>query len=287
MLESRGCTGVVIGLMVVAVVTTPARAAGAGPGAGAIDGWNRYVAAVERRRATERADASRALALDFDRDAASERRALAAGETVTREIDGPAGRGDDIDVPGAAIHHWRGAIFLPGISLPELMAALAAGPPAGPDVLRAAVLRRDPSGMRVFLRLRRTTIITVVFDTEHEVRFTLEGRGRASSASVAVRIAEVADAGTPRERELPAADDHGYLWRLNAYWRYEATAGGVIAECESVSLSRSVPFGLQYLAGPLIRRAARESMERTLAALTVLKSNRETKDSRFHETGSL
>ncbi len=91
----------------------------------------------------------------------------------------------------------------------------------------------------------------------------------------------MADAGTPRERELSPDDDHGYLWRLNAYWRYESVAGGVIAECESVSLSRSVPFGLQYLAGPLIRSAARESMAHTLEALTLLKSNRETKDSRF------
>jgi len=33
-------------------------------------------------------------------------------------------------------------------------------------------------------------------------------------------------------------DDRGFLWRLNAYWRYEQVAGGVIAECESITLSR-------------------------------------------------
>lgn len=279
MAGSRGLAGVVITMMVVAAPGVGAAASDLS--AGAIDGWNRYVAAVERRRDAERPDASRFLVLDFDRDAASERRTLIAGGIVTREIDGPDGRGDGIDVPDAAVHHWRGAIFLPGVSLRGLMTSLAAGPPPGPDVLRAAVLRRDPAGMRVFLRLQRTRFVTVVYDTEHEVRFTRDGADRASSVSVAARIAEVTEAGTPRERELSLAEDHGYLWRLNAYWRYEAVAGGVIAECESISLSRSVPFGLQYLAGPLIRSAARESMERTLAALTVLKLNRESKDSRF------
>jgi hypothetical protein len=279
MAGSRGLAGVVMTMMVVAAPGVGA--AGAGPSAGAIDGWNRYVAAVERRRDAERPEASRFLVLDFDRDPSSERRALIAGGIVAREIDGPAGRGDGIEVPGAAVHHWRGAIYLPGVRLSGLMASLAAGPPSGPDVLRSAVLRRDAAGMRVFLRLQRTRFVTVVYDTEHEVRFTRDGPDRASSVSVAARIAEVTEVGTPRERALSSAEDHGYLWRLNAYWRYEAVAGGVIAECESISLSRSVPFGLQYLAGPLIRSAARESMERTLEALTVLKLNRESKDSRF------
>src|SRR5258707_816067 len=90
---------------------------------------------------------------------------------------------------------------------------------------------------------------------------------RAASTSVATRIAELADADTPEERELPAADDRGFLWRLNAYWRYEEVPGGVIAECESISLSRDVPAFLRYLVNPLIESTARESMTRTLTAL--------------------
>lgn len=268
MAGSRGFAGWVIVTIVAAAGGGVVAASDLKPGI--VQGWNRYVEAVEQRRDTERPDASRFLALDFDADAAAERRALAAGEIVVREIDGPEGDGERTDVPAASVHHWRGAVFLPGVSLSRLMASLALdAPPTGPDVLRAAVLRHDAGGMRVFLRLQRTRFVTVVFDTEHEVRFTRDGPDRASSASVAVKIAEVADAGTSRERELPRPEDHGFLWRLNAYWRYAAVAGGVIAECESVSLSRRVPFGLQYLAGPLIRSAGRESMERTLAALRV------------------
>ena len=52
---------------------------------------------------------------------------------------------------------------------------------------------------------------------------------------------ELAEAGTPQEREKKVGSDSGFFWRLNAYWRYEAVNGGVLIECESVSLSRSIP----------------------------------------------
>jgi len=77
----------------------------------------------------------------------------------------------------------------------------------------------------------------------------------------------VSDPDLPGERELPPGDDRGFLWRLNAYWRYEEVAGGVIAECESISLSRDVPSVLRYLVTPLVESTSRESMQRTLATL--------------------
>jgi hypothetical protein len=57
------------------------------------------------------------------------------------------------------------------------------------------------------------------------------------------------------------------LWRLNSYWRYEQIATGVLVECESVSLSRTVPAIARSAVRPLIDQVARGSMERTLAAL--------------------
>lgn len=97
------------------------------------------------------------------------------------------------------------------------------------------------------------------------------GAGRAGARSVSTRIAELEDAGTPGEREKPVGHDRGYLWRLNAYWRYEAVDGGVLIECESVSLSRAVPVLLRPFVTGVVEGLARESLERTLAGLrTVL-----------------
>jgi hypothetical protein len=42
------------------------------------------------------------------------------------------------------------------------------------------------------------------------------------------------------ERELPVGKDRGLLWRLYGYWLYEERDGGVIVECESVTLTRDV-----------------------------------------------
>ena len=158
-------------------------------------------------------------------------------------------------------------MFIPRTTVGELLGRLTDRVPPQPDVLQSTILERSPSQMRVALRLQRSRIVTVVFNTEHTVTFARLGPDRAISASVATKIAELENPGTPRERELSASDDRGFLWKLNAYWRYQQAGSGVLAECESVSLSRSVPLVLRYLAGPIIESTARESMERTLAAV--------------------
>ena len=258
--------------MMVMLAMSGRTAAGAGsePGAESLAGWRTYVAATEARRGTERAQPNGFLVLDSAGAAAVERRELLAGRVVVERMTAPEAGDTSLDVRGATVHHWRGAVFVPGVTVEELMASLEAGPPPQRDVLRSRVLTRTPDAMTVFLRLRRTRFLTVVYDTEHRVTFERLGPDRAASTSVAIRIVEVADAGTPQERALPAGEDHGFLWRLNAYWRYEAVPGGVIAECESLTLSRTVPFGLGTIAGPIINSTARESMEAALRAVADL-----------------
>jgi hypothetical protein len=109
--------------------------------------------------------------------------------------------------------------------------------------------------------------VTVVYNTEHAVHYTRHDDRRASSRSVATRIAEVAEPATAREWERPLGEDRGFLWGLNSYWRYEQVGGGVVVECESISLSRTVPSVLRGAVRPVIDQVARGSMERTLLAM--------------------
>ena len=120
------------------------------------------------------------------------------------------------------------------------------------------------------MKLRRTKVVTVTYNTEHAVEYKRLGDTRASARSVATKIAELANVGTPQEHEKSADDDSGYLWRLNAYWRYEAVRGGVIVECESVSLSRSVPILVRLVANSMVEGIARDSLNRTLLGLRTL-----------------
>jgi hypothetical protein len=237
-------------------------------GAETAAGWAAYLAATERRRAGELADSRRFLVMDHQQTPAEDRRAVLSGAVVVAPMS-TVERGRPIAVPWGLVHHWRGAVLVKGTTVSELMSRIQhATPPAlQEDVLRSWVIARGPDAIKVYLKLQRSKIVTVFYNTEHDVRFEHIDDRRAASTSTATKIAELKYPGTAAEHELPLGSDRGFLWGLNAYWRYEAAPGGTIAECESVSLSRDVPAVLQFMAGPLIRDAARESMERTLIAL--------------------
>ena len=235
-----------------------------------VTAWADYVDATEQRIRREQTSGHGFLALDFREDAARVR-ALAERGNV-RVVQMTTRGADDlrIDIPNGEFHHWRGSIFVPSATLDEVLLELRrplTGRDLQPDVLESRVLARKGPWSRVFLKLRRKKIVTVHYNTEHEVEYTRHDTRRASSQSVATRIAELDRAETPLETEKPIGHDRGFLWRLNSYWRYEETDRGVIIECESISLSRSIPSAVRWMVAPLIERAARESMERTLTSM--------------------
>jgi hypothetical protein len=84
------------------------------------------------------------------------------------------------------------------------------------------------------------------------------------SISRSTRIAEVKNPKKSYEVEAPVGDDAGFLWRLNAYWRFEEADGGVYAECESISLSRDTPLGLGWALNGFVQKLPKESMLNTL-----------------------
>jgi hypothetical protein len=234
--------------------------------AAAVRAWDAYVRTVEARRQRETPEKDRFLATDFVTDRESLRRTLHQGVIRIDRVDA----GESAAAPGSTIHHWRGVVFVRGVSLRGLLDALRNPQQHGykpPDVLRWRLVERRGDWERVFLQIQRQEIVTAVFNTEHDVRFDRHSPTRASSRSVATRIAEVADADAPDAGEKPAGRDRGFLWRVNSYWRYEEAANGVLVELESLTLSRSVPGVVKPLVRPIITRIARESVERTLGGI--------------------
>jgi hypothetical protein len=178
--------------------------------------------------------------------------------------------GKSIDVPSGLIHHWLGAAFVPGASLEEALTLLQDYDRHSeiyrPAIARSQLLSRDGDVFRVHLRFYMKKVITVVVNTENEARFTRLGSDRAQSRIYSVRIAEVADPGTPQEREHPVGKDGGYLWRLNTYWRFLERDGGTYVQCEAISLTRGIPKVLGWLIGPFVTSIPRESLTFTLEA---------------------
>ena len=237
----------------------------AGPSSPTLAAWRAYEAQLEAAyRTSFAAPPDGFFAHDRASLAPGWRQAVLSGTPSLAKIDAAS-------VDDGKIHHWVGAMFVPGLTvdaaLQRVKAAAGKESASYEDVLASKLIERTDDRARVFMKLRRDSVITVTYNTEHAVDYTRVSPTRALVRSVASKIVELADAGTPREHEKSAADDGGFLWRLNAYWRYEAVPGGVIVECESVSLSRGVPLLIRPVANPIVDRIARESLQRTLASL--------------------
>ena len=177
-------------------------------------------------------------------------------------------KGRELEVPGGLVHHWVGTVFVPGGTTAEALRLLQ-DYDRHADIYRPAVARsrrlsQHGDTFRFSLRFVMTKVITVTVDGEHEGRFATLAPGRARSWIHSTRLAEVVGAGTSSEREEPVGQGGGYLWRLNSYWRFEERDGGVFVECESVSLTRDIPFGLGWAVGPFVTSLPRESLELTL-----------------------
>jgi hypothetical protein len=176
----------------------------------------------------------------------------------------------DIEISDGLIHDWVSAVFIPGASLQKVIALVQDYNNHKriykPEVIDSQLLSHNRNDFTVRLRLLKKKVITVVLNTDHEVHYVAIGPTRWSSRSYSTRIAEVESPGKPDEREAPPGKDHGFLWRLNSYWRFEEKDGGVYVECEAISLTRDVPAGLGWLINPIIRSLPRESLANTLKA---------------------
>ena len=119
---------------------------------------------------------------------------------------------------------------------------------------------------KIYYRLRKKKVITVTLNTYHDVHYFPVDSRRWYSRSYSTRIAEVANADTPNEREKPVGHDGGFLWRINSYWKFEEKDGGVYIECESISLTRDIPTGLGWLIKPFVTSIPKESLEMTMGS---------------------
>jgi archaetidylinositol phosphate synthase len=256
-----------LGVMLVSALMLPANVSAATLQPETVQAWNAYVGATQARIDRELTSPRGFLVSDFSPEGNDVRARVRLGEVVIAEMRTNTSGGKTIAVPDGLISHWRGSVFLPGVSLSTLLQRLQHPSERGPhqqDVLALRVLARTPDELKLAIRMTRTKVVTVTYDTEHVIDYRGHGAARASSRSVATKIAELDGAGTAAEREKQPGEDRGFMWRLNSYWRYEQVDGGVIVELESLTLSRTVPLGLTPVVQPIINRIARESIDRTL-----------------------
>ena len=253
------------------------------PGATAVKGFEVYVGGVEQRLERQHRSAEGFVAGLTAENAARLRRGELVVERLTPE--------KTPELPGAMLHHWRGTAFAAGArgeDFERLMRDFAGYPERfAPQVVRAKVVGGGGDNFEVSMRVRQKHVITVVMDTDYEVRFGRLDARDGYSASRSTRMAEIAGAGTAKERVLTGAEEHGFLWRLDTYWSWQERDGGLYMQIESVSLTRSIPTGLGWAIGPFVESVPRESLEFTLRATRDGVQKRRTREQGTREQGNV
>jgi len=237
--------------------------------------WEQYLQWADEKVARELRGSNGFLIQDYlsPKEKAEVQAELKAGKVVVRKMRGVEPRGARFNIDDGTIHHWWGSIFVPGVALADLLRFVQDyDNHAGKfiEVEKSRLLSKQGETYKFYFRLKRAKApITVYYNTEQECSYYSYGPKRASSRSVAHKIAELENPGTPQERERTHDDDWGFLWRVVTWWRFVEADGGVIVECESASLSRGVPGWLRFIPGAMgyLESVPRESIENTLGSI--------------------
>jgi hypothetical protein len=236
------------------------------------DAFNKYVAVTEERMVAETKPDGMFLYPDHPGPNPSEelRNAYARlkGGEILVERQETKLDGKDVEVPDGMVHHWVGLMFIPGANLAQTLAVVQDYDHRAelykPEVIAAHVISHQGDDYKIFMRLYQRRFTTVVFNTEYAIHWGRVDAKKLYSNSVSTRVAEVKDASQPDGPEVPVGHGNGFLWRLNTYWRFEEKDGGVYVQCEALSLTRDIPFGLAWLIKPLVTKIPKQSLDRAL-----------------------
>ena len=233
--------------------------------------FNRYVALTDLRNNGELQTGQHLLWIDAlpDADRAKAYAELKQGQVKMSKLD-TLDDGAEIPVPDGMIHHWVGLAFIPGAHVDDVLAILEdydhQSTYYAPDVVRSKIESRDGDHFRVLLRFRRHKVVTVVLDTEHDVRYYRDSPTQAHSRSATVKVSQVDNPGKKDERDRPPGNDDGFLWRMDTWWRVIERDGGVYVQSEVVSLTRDIPTGVGWLVKPFVTSIPQESLAFTMEA---------------------
>jgi hypothetical protein len=222
--------------------------------------YQTYVAAQETRLESQNRLQNGFLWIDR---ASGRTRSVQSGNIVTEQVAALA-------VPGGMVQHWIGGVFLPRATLRRVAQVdqdyANYATIYSPDLTRPKVLEHQGDHFLVSYRIRKKKILTAVMDTEHAIDYVPLGSGRMAIRSRSEYVRQVQDPDTPTERILADGEGQGFLWAMNSYWRMEERDGGVYIECETITLSRDVPFGMRRMLAPILRSFAQESLQSALEA---------------------
>lgn len=226
-----------------------------------IQAFDAYIAGTEAKMQTRW---SGEHFLWFD-DSPEIRQSLLAGAVVAQPIQGNG----IVALPGGLIQDWIGAVFVPKTTLKEAISVVQDYPRHTqiykPDVTQVKVLSHTGNDFTIQTRVVKSKFfISDVLDIDNQIHFVALDSKRVYSRSASQRVMEVSNAGKQSERESPPGHDRGLMWRINGYWFFEESDGGVFITCESITLTREIPFLLAKVLSPIVHELPAEALKTSL-----------------------
>jgi hypothetical protein len=148
------------------------------------------------------------------------------------------------DVPGGLLQHWLGMVYIEGATLDMARNIILNFADYKTffkqQVIDSKLIKREGDQFDFQLRLYKKQLSAVLLNVDETAKFTSLDSSRVLVASHSTHIGESEHPKNKKEydKERKPADESGYLWRLNLYWRLEQADNGVYAELETISLGR-------------------------------------------------
>jgi hypothetical protein len=226
-----------------------------------LQAWNGYVEIVNSSTELRASGSSQFLWVDESPDVLQQVR---GGELVVTNHD-------PREVPHGLIHHWVGAMFIPNVTLDQVMGVLVNYDHYSdyykPFVAKSSVLERSGDQEKVNLMMvQKAYSVTAAVDSDYQVRIVRLDANRVYIVSNAVRVQEIANYGERGEHPYTEDERPGYVWRTMALTRLQQRDGGVYIEMETIALSLGIPVAFRWMIKPLTDKLPRRIMLATLAA---------------------
>jgi hypothetical protein len=220
--------------------------------------WDKYVASAKLHMQDRLAGKTPFLWADED---PARRRQLNSGEIVVL----PLGDTHPLLVPHGLIHHWIGAVFIPGARIKDLANVVGDygkySEMYRPSLIKAELLDSTADEQKLsILWVQRVLLVTAAFYTELDSKFCELNSRQGYMTFTTTRVQQIENYGEKDERRLAQDEGSGYLWRLVSFARFEERDGGLYLELEVIGLSKDLPGSVRFLLKPVIEHIPRQAL---------------------------
>ena len=184
-----------------------------------------------------------------------------AGEIVVA----PAAGQNPKKVPGGLIHHWMGAMFVPDLTVDQVLQVTRNYDRYKeyyrPSVVDSKTKARDDTNDQFSMRImNKAFFLKVALDADYQATYVRLDEKRIYSISRTTRVQEIHEYGLPAEHAIPEGEGGGYVWKVLSIARLEQRDSGVYVELEAVALSRPIPVAARLVVDPIVRRVSRSAL---------------------------